>query len=74
MQLAAALLADDSTDCLAQTSKGPDVLRNPEPDYYILGAKSYGRNSSFLIQLGLEQVREVYTLIEGRPELDLYAA
>ena len=50
------------------------MLRNPEPDFYVLGAKSYGKNSSFLIRVGLEQVRNVFSLIEGRPELDLYAA
>ncbi len=49
-------------------------MRNPEPGFFIIGAKSYGRDSRFLIHLGLEQVREVFTLIEGRPELDLYAA
>ena len=27
----------------AMQFSGPDVLRNPEPDFYILGAKSYGR-------------------------------
>ena len=74
MKLAATLLAGGSADCLTQTSAGPDVLRNPEPDFYILGAKSYGRNSHFLIRLGLDQVREVFTLIEASPELDLYAA
>ncbi|ANM30390.1 hypothetical protein ABI59_13625 [Acidobacteria bacterium Mor1] len=74
MKLAATLLAGSSADCLAQTSAGPDVLRNPEPDFYILGAKSYGRNSHFLIRLGLDQIREVFTLIEASPELDLYAA
>ena len=51
-----------------------DALRNPEPDFYVLGAKSYGRNPDFLIRVGLEQIRDVFTLIENRPELDLYAA
>jgi hypothetical protein len=59
---------------LTQTSKGADILTNPEPNFYILGSKSYGKHSNFLIRIGLEQVQEVFTLIEGRPELDLYAA
>ena len=50
-----------------------DTLRNPEPDFYILGAKSYGKNSQFLIRLGLEQVRDVYQLLTGDSELDLYS-
>lgn len=73
IDLAASLLAASSSlDCLAQTSAGPDILKNPEPGFYILGAKSYGRNSAFLIRLGLEQIRDVFTLIAGDPGLDLY--
>jgi hypothetical protein len=47
-------------------------LLNPEPNYYVLGAKSYGRNSKFLIQRGLEQIRDLFGIIGGRAELDLY--
>jgi thioredoxin reductase len=76
MKLSAALLGEDasSADCLAETSKGADVLRNPEPNFFIVGAKSYGKNSNFLIRIGIQQVREVYSLLEGKPDLDLYAA
>ena len=31
-------------------------MRNPEPRFYIVGMKSYGRNSSFLMRVGYEQV------------------
>ncbi len=65
MKLAATLLASESSDCLSQVSAGPETLINPEPNFFILGAKSYGRNSSFLIRLGIEQVREVYSLISS---------
>ena len=64
MKLAAALLASTSADCLTQESQGADTLKNPEPDFYILGMKSYGRNSSFLMRVGWEQVNEVFSLIE----------
>ena len=53
-------------------AQGPATLRNPEPNFYILGAKSYGRNSNFLLRTGFEQVREVFTLITGKADLDLY--
>lgn len=43
-----------------------DRLRNPEPNFYILGAKSYGRNSNFLLRDGFEQVRDVFALITGK--------
>lgn len=59
MKLAAALLGETSADCLAQTSHGVQTLQNPEPNFYILGAKSYGRSSKFLIKIGLEQIEQV---------------
>ncbi len=65
MKLAAKLLGETSADCLAQTSHGAESLRNPEPDFFILGAKSYGRNSNFLLQVGLRQIVGVFRLIEG---------
>jgi len=74
MKLAAALLGSgaDSGDCLTETSKGAEVLANPEPDFYIIGSKSYGRNSNFLIRIGIQQVREVFSLVENKPDLNLY--
>ena len=67
MKLAAALLsaAGGGGDCLQQTGMGPDTLRSPEPDFFILGSKSYGRGSAFLIKLGLEQIQDVLTLLEA---------
>jgi hypothetical protein len=72
MKLAAALLGSKGQDCLKQTCHGPESLRCPEPNFYVLGAKSYGRNSQFLMRLGFEQVRDVFTLITGNAGLDLY--
>jgi thioredoxin reductase len=72
MALAAALLKHAGGDCLTVPSQGAATLRNPEPNFYILGAKSYGRNSNFLLRTGFEQVRDVFTLITGKPDLDLY--
>ncbi|MCA1695175.1 MAG: hypothetical protein LC749_10835 [Actinobacteria bacterium] len=62
MNLSAALLAaagDGPADCLVQASQGVDVLRVPEPNFFVLGMKSYGRNSTFLLRVGYEQVDEV---------------
>jgi thioredoxin reductase len=72
MKLAAALLGRKSKDCLTQSCPEADTLRNPEPNFYLLGAKSYGRNSQFLMRFGFEQVRDVFTLITGNAGLDLY--
>jgi thioredoxin reductase len=63
MKLAAALLGAGAGDCLQQTSHGAEALRNPEPNFYVLGSKSYGRNSHFLLRIGFEQVEEVLSLI-----------
>lgn len=73
MKLAATLLGQASADCLDQTSAGPAALMNPEPDFYILGSKSYGRNSQFLLSIGLTQVRDLFAVIGDRENLDLYA-
>lgn len=62
MNLSAALLGaagDGPADCLAQASHGVDALRVPEPNFFVLGMKSYGRNSTFLLRIGYEQVAEV---------------
>ena len=58
--LSAALLGVAGGDCLQQESQGVDVLRNPEPNFFILGAKSYGRVNKFLMRVGWEQVDEVF--------------
>lgn len=53
---------------------GCDSLRNPEPGFYVLGSKSYGRNPGFSLHVGLGQVVGVFRDITGDPRLDLYAA
>jgi thioredoxin reductase len=72
MRLAAALLKHAGSDCLSVPAQGAETLRNPEPNFYILGMKSYGRSTNFLLRHGFEQVREVFTLITGKTDLDLY--
>ena len=54
------------------TTLGPAALKNPEPNFFVLGAKSFGRDSSFLLRNGFEQVREAFTLITGNASLNLY--
>ena len=63
MKLSAALLGAGAGDCLEQESHGPETLTNPEPGFFILGAKSYGRNSQFLMRIGWEQVSDVFGMI-----------
>lgn len=60
MSLAAALLGETSADCLATPPAGPERVRNPEPGFFILGAKSYGRRSRFLLRTGWQQLDDVF--------------
>jgi thioredoxin reductase len=72
MKLAAAIQGQKSHDCLKVAGAGAESLINPEPNFYILGAKSFGRNSNFLVRLGFEQIRDVFSIISGNAGLDLY--
>lgn len=72
LELAAALAGDDAADCLDQAAHGAETLSCGEPNFYILGAKSRGRASNFLLSVGLQQIREVFTLIGESADLDLY--
>lgn len=59
MKLAATLLSQAGGDCLSIDAGGPETLLNPEPGFYVIGAKSYGRNSQFLLQRLEEQIPAV---------------
>lgn len=63
MKLAAALLAQAGGDCLGEQASGADLLKSPEPLFFVLGAKSYGRRSDFLLQTGHRQIEEWLTAI-----------
>ena len=66
MNLATALLSasgDSPTDCLSHDGSGKEVIENPESGFFILGAKSFGKNSSFLMRTGYEQVSAALSLI-----------
>lgn len=56
---------------------GEKELRQPEQNFYIVGAKSYGRAPTFLMATGYEQVRSITAHLSGdreaaeKVELDL---
>jgi thioredoxin reductase len=56
--------------CVDEPTGQPETR---EPGYYILGAKSFGRNSGFLLRDGFEQIRRVFATLTGNARLDLYA-
>lgn len=57
MNVSAALLG--TTDCLDAPASGIDVLKSPEPDFYVIGHKSYGRSPHFLLEHGYAQAAAV---------------
>ena len=59
MKLAAALKGAGTSDCTKIPAFGAELLASPEPHFYIVGAKSYGRSSDFLLETGFRQVADV---------------
>ncbi|MEM7261205.1 MAG: NAD(P)-binding domain-containing protein [Planctomycetota bacterium] len=61
MKVSASLLSQDGGgDCLAVESASSETLRNPEPGLFVIGAKSYGRSSQYLLRTGMEQVEAIF--------------
>ncbi|MFT5390805.1 MAG: hypothetical protein ACI8PT_000993 [Gammaproteobacteria bacterium] len=73
IDLAASLMGQDTVDCFAVQAGSMSLLQTPEPDFYILGAKSFGTNPNFLIYLGHEHIAQVFNLITDDDSLNLYA-
>ncbi|MDP2313560.1 MAG: FAD-dependent oxidoreductase [Pseudomonadota bacterium] len=71
------LIDPNEHSCGSVRPHGEAELRQPEPNYYVVGSKSYGRAPTFLLATGYEQVRSVVAHIAGdheaarRVELDL---
>ena len=66
-KLAAALLGETGGDCLAVAGFGAESLVHPEPGYFTLGMKSYGRTPDFLIRTGLEQFTSLLDWLAQKP-------
>lgn len=54
--------------CGSVAATGSEDLAHPERDFYIVGAKSYGRAPTFLALTGYEQVRSVVAALAGDHE------
>lgn len=71
------LIDPNEHSCGTVRPHGARELAHPEPNFYIIGAKSYGRAPTFLLATGYEQARSVAAMIAGdqeaaaRVELDL---
>jgi thioredoxin reductase len=61
----APLIDPNLHSCGTVPPHGAVELAHPEPGFYIVGAKSYGRAPTFLMATGYEQVRSVVAEIAG---------
>lgn len=62
------LIDPNEHSCGSVPPHGAAELAHPEPGYYIVGMKSYGRAPTFLLATGYEQVRSVVAEIAGDHE------
>jgi thioredoxin reductase len=73
----APLIDPNLHSCGTVRPHGVDELSHPEPDFFIVGMKSYGRAPTFLLLTGYEQARSVTAALAGdweaarRVELEL---
>lgn len=51
--------------CGTVPAHGAETLAHPEPGFFVVGAKSYGRAPTFLLATGYEQVRSVAAHLAG---------
>jgi hypothetical protein len=49
------------TDCLAKIEITPNALQTGEPNFFLVGMKSYGRNAGFLLKSGVEQLEAIFS-------------
>ncbi|WP_373229341.1 NAD(P)-binding domain-containing protein [Cohnella sp.] len=61
----APLIDPNVHSCGTVRPHGEKELRQPEPNFYIVGAKSYGRAPTFLMATGYEQVRSIVAAMTG---------
>src|SRR5207248_10546269 len=61
----APLIDPNVHSCGTVPPHGAEQLRHPEPGFYTVGMKSYGRAPTFLLLTGYEQVRSVAAAIAG---------
>jgi thioredoxin reductase len=64
----APLIDPNLHSCGTVPPHGEAALRHPEPNFYIVGMKSYGRAPTFLMLTGYEQVRSVVAALAGDME------
>lgn len=62
----ARLIDPNLHSCYTVPVHGLAELTHPEPDFYVIGIKSYGRAPTFLLKTGYEQARAIAAALCGR--------
>ena len=62
------LIDPEFHSCGSVQPHGERMLAHPEPGFYIVGMKSYGRAPTFLMATGYEQVRSIAAALAGDRE------
>ncbi|BBG05826.1 MULTISPECIES: hypothetical protein [Pseudonocardia] len=62
------LIDPEFHSCGSVEPHGEKALSHPEPGFYIVGMKSYGRAPTFLMATGYEQVRSIAAALAGDRE------
>jgi thioredoxin reductase len=61
-----ALIDPNLHSCYTVPIHGLAELTHPEPDFYVIGIKSYGRAPTFLLQTGYEQAHAIAAALCGK--------
>ncbi|MDD9206522.1 flavoprotein, partial [Georgenia sp. 10Sc9-8] len=61
----APLIDPEHHSCGTVPPHGADLLAHPEPGFFVVGMKSYGRAPTFLLATGYEQVRSIAAHLAG---------
>jgi thioredoxin reductase len=64
--------AENVTDRWKFSPDDPQLLWTGEPNFFVIGIKSYGRDAGFLMHNGFRQVRDAYKILSDNLALDLY--
>lgn len=62
------LIDPNEHSCGTVRPHGARELAHPEPNFYVIGSKSYGRAPTFLLATGYEQARSVAAMLAGDRE------
>jgi hypothetical protein len=70
-QVLGPLIDPNEHSCGTVRPHGARELAHPEPNFYVIGSKSYGRAPTFLLATGYEQARSVAAMLAGDREAAL---